>query len=231
MYTAIGRHGKRGLHSASQRALRGSCRTFTRGIKSSSHELLDLPALDKKWRAKWEEERSKEIIQRKTAQDLTEPHGKLMGAGAKLAGDWKIGNGRTAEKSLAWMKNSHDEAIRDIFPEKETKGKKYVLPMFPYPSGNLHLGHLRVYTISDVLARFYRMQGFEVMHPIGWDAFGLPAENAAIERGIEPATWTKSNVQKMKSQLEAMNGEWDWDRVCGLLIEKCNADSLGICNM
>ncbi|KAH7188614.1 uncharacterized protein B0J16DRAFT_413052 [Fusarium flagelliforme] len=94
----------------------------------------------------------------------------------------------------------------------DAKDSHYVLPMFPYPSGTLHLGHLRVYSIADVVARFRTMKGDKAMLPMGWDAFGLPAENAAIERGVAPEKWTTSNMAKMKEQLELMNGSWDWNR-------------------
>ncbi|OSZ69770.1 leucine--tRNA ligase [Sphingomonas sp. IBVSS2] len=111
----------------------------------------------------------------------------------------------------AWQKvweENRTFAARDDSP----KPKSFVLEMFPYPSGRIHMGHVRNYTMGDVLARFRRMQGMEVLHPMGWDAFGMPAENAAMEKKVHPGNWTRANIATMKAQLKRLGFALDWTR-------------------
>ena len=108
---------------------------------------------------------------------------------------------------LAWDRAQVFKAVED-----PTREKYYCLSMFPYPSGRLHMGHVRNYTIGDVISRFQRMQGKNVLQPMGWDAFGLPAENAAMQNKVAPAAWTYANADYMRKQLKALGFAIDWSR-------------------
>src|SRR3989338_411798 len=115
------------------------------------------------------------------------------------------------ETEEKWRKTWDDNNVFQV-TEDASKKKYYVMEMFPYPSGRIHMGHVRNYSLGDVVARFRRSQGFNVLHPMGWDAFGLPAENAAIKNKTDPKEWTLRNIQAMKAQLSRLGLGYDWSR-------------------
>ncbi len=106
-----------------------------------------------------------------------------------------------------WDKNNSFKSVVD-----KNKKKFYCLEMFPYPSGKIHMGHVRNYTIGDVLSRYKMASGFNVLHPMGWDSFGMPAENAARQNNLDPKKWTNENIKNMKAQLKALGLSIDWER-------------------
>src|SRR5687767_3843486 len=107
---------------------------------------------------------------------------------------------------------AEEEVYRAAGPE-DPRPKFYALDMFPYPSGDLHMGHAEAWAIGDVVARYRAMQGHNVLHPIGWDSFGLPAENAAIKRGTDPREWTYANIEQQRQSMRRYAASFDWDRV------------------
>ncbi|MCY4230913.1 MAG: leucine--tRNA ligase [Alphaproteobacteria bacterium] len=116
------------------------------------------------------------------------------------------------QEAEPYWRQRWEEAGCFIAHEDESRPKYYVMEMFPYPSGRIHMGHVRNFTLGDVVARYKRARGFNVLHPMGWDAFGLPAENAAFEAGVHPGVWTRRNIATMKAQLSTMGLSYDWSR-------------------
>ena len=112
-----------------------------------------------------------------------------------------------------WAPLWESERPFDVPPGDDPRPRKYILDMFPYPSGDLHMGHAEVYALGDVLARYWRLRGYQVLHPIGWDSFGLPAENAAIKRGVNPRDWTYENIAQQRASMKRYAASFDWSRV------------------